>query len=602
MTALRLGAWLIATLAASTPAATGDHPAGDLPTHLVITPGGDAWSGRLRALQFLPTLGTPDAPTPPDLWEAGHLIDTTPPYTRQLWTFRRDTTARTPIALRWEGLSPMQQTELDGNNGLGAARVDYLRGVRQHEHDAIRLRPRTSILGGMRSAHAQLVGPPGFILDPRHNSFRLQHAQRPWMVYIGANDGLLHGFDARTGAERFAVVSDTTLPTAARNASPGQPVPPPVCPRPFVADAWMGAQWHSVLACGNGEMGTGLFLVDITDPTASTPPPMLAYDASDDPTIGHIDGPIPIVPLADRSGTQSRWFAISGNGKGDARVTSRLLLLALDHPRTADAISVPAVASRGGLGAPAIVLGPQGHATLAYAADAQGQIWRFDLSGTAPWQDALGTNATQRRTPFFTATSLSGLTQRILGPILLAATAGGPLLVFVAADTNGDATLYGVADAHSLPRGLSRTDLTGHRAVDNVDSVRIQSDGSTGARGWRIDLPQGQIPDDLVSAGTHSLLLTTRDTTGHERAYLLDPRTGLPTNKDGRSGQRLFGTPLITSLDAPSVQTPGGGATQAMQTGLWQIDGAHIRQADTLTYTRQLGRLSWREVTEGSAR
>src|SRR5581483_2636276 len=106
------------------------------------------------------------------------------------------------------------------------------------------------------------------------------------------------------------------------------------------------------------------------------------------------DGPIPIVPLADRSGTQSRWFAISGNGKGDARVTSRLLLLALDHPRTADAISVPAVASRGGLGAPAIVLGPQGHATLAYAADAQGQIWRFDLSGTAPLQDALGTNAT----------------------------------------------------------------------------------------------------------------------------------------------------------------------------------------------------------------
>ena len=57
------------------PAAAADSPAGHLPTHLLIAPGDDAWSGRLRALQFAPTLGTLEAPLPPDLWEASRLLD-----------------------------------------------------------------------------------------------------------------------------------------------------------------------------------------------------------------------------------------------------------------------------------------------------------------------------------------------------------------------------------------------------------------------------------------------------------------------------------------------------------------------------------------------
>jgi len=610
MSALRCCTWVLAVLAGSTPAASGDSSAGQLPTHVVIARGDDAWSGRLRALQFLPTLGTLDAPAPPDLWEAGRLLDATPPDARQLWTFRRsDPATRAPVPLRWDALSPAQQAAIDGGDGLGATRIDYLRGVRQQKPDEAQLRARTSVLGGMRGAHVLWVGPPGFALDARHAGFRQQHAQRPWMIYVGANDGLLHGFDARTGVERFAVMPDAVLPAAARDASPGQPVPTPVCRWPFAADAWTGAQWHSVLACGNGAMGAGLFLVDVTDPTSSAPLPMLAYDASDDPTVGHIEGPIPIVSLAGDGGTQSRWFAISGNGEGDSRVASRLLLLALDQPRTspwqpahtAYAIGVPAGASAGGLGAPAVVLGPEGRATFAYAADPQGQIWRFDLSGTPPWRNALGNNDTQRHTPFFSATSRSGAPQRVLSPILLAATAGGPLLVFAATDNAGNATLYGVADTSDSPRGLSRANLAGRSATGDADSVLIRPDGSGGANGWRIELPPGQAPDDLVSAGTQNLLLTTRDATGRDHAYLLDPRTGLPHDKTERTGQIIIGAPLITTVNAPPVQTPSGTATQATHTSLWQLDGQHIRQMETHATTRQLGRLSWREVTEAGA-
>lgn len=602
MTARRIYLWIAAALTGSTLAANSDHPAGRLPTHVVIARGDDAWSGRLRAMQFLPTLGTLDAPAPPDLWEASRLLDATSPDARQLWTFHRDGRTRTPVRLHWSALSPTQQTAIETSDEPGAKRVEYLHGTRLHEHDNPELRPRTSLLGAMRGARVLLLGPPGFTLDAGHEPFRQQHARRPWMVYIGANDGMLHGFDALTGVERFAVMPDAVLPAAARNASSGQPIPAPICSRPFAADALVGKQWHSLLACANGAMGSGLFLVDVSDPNSSTPPPLLAYDASDDSTVGRVEGPIPIVPLNNGGNGQRRWFAISGNGEGDARVESRLLLLALDQLGTAQTIRVPLVASRGGLGAPAVALGPQGTATFAYVADTHGQIWRFDLTGAPPWSQALGTNDTERQTPFFTATSRGGSIQRVLSPILLAATAGGPLLVFTAVGADGHATLYGVADTNTTVRNLSRDSLAGLSASEVADGVVIQPGSRSTANGWRIDLPAGQIPDDLTTAGLNSLLLTTHDVAGHKRAYLLDAHTGLPASKEGRTGQVVIGAPLITVQSAPPAQTPSGTTMQATHTALWQLDGEHIRQLESRTYTRQLGRLSWREVTEAGAR
>ncbi|EPX97360.1 MULTISPECIES: pilus assembly protein [Ralstonia] len=610
MKARHLCATLVVALASLTAANGSDSPAGNLPSHIVAVRGDDAWSGRLRALQFLPTLGTLDAPTPQDLWEAASALDERPPIERQLWTFHRDDTgSRTPVGLHWLNLSPTQQAQLDGDDKLGAMRIDYLRGLRMPERDGSGFRSRKSILGAMLGAHVKLLGPPGFVLDASHTSFRQNHAQRPWMAYIGANDGMLHGFDALTGIERFAIMPDAALPTAARNASPAQPVPRPLCARPFAADALIGMQWHSILSCANGTMGSGLFLVDVTNPESATPPPMLAYDANDDAAVGQVEGPIPIVSLANGGRGNPRWFAISGNGTGRADVGNRLLLLALDQPRTspwqsntAHAITVPSGADRrGGLGAPAVALGPQGTATLAYAPDTRGQIWRFDLRDAPPWPNALGTNHAQRRTPFFKAKSRTGGTQRIVSPILLAATAGGQMLVFVAVDeASSNTTLYGVADTGA--RGLSRDNLAGLSVTDDGDGSIIRLEGSTIANGWRIDLPMGQLPDELTTAGTNSLLLTTRDADRRQHAYLLDAHTGLPTNKAHRTGHVLIGTPIITTQTAAPAPTPSGSVTQATHTGLWQLAGERIRQLESRIYTRQLGRLSWREMTEEGAR
>ena len=601
---------LMATLKASMAVAASDHPAGRLPTHVVVARGDDAWAGRLRALRFLPTLGTLDAPAPTDLWEAGAILNAMPVDTRNLWTFRdRDSAPHAAAPLLWETLSPTQQAAINTTDEFGAERVNYLRGIRRHEQGKPALRPRTGLLGAMRGARVQLLGPPGFVLDPRHVRFREQHARRPWMVYIGANDGMLHGFDALTGVERFAVMPDAVLATATKNASPGQPVPRPVCPRPFAADAWAGTEWRSILACTNGSMAPGLFLVDVTDPVpSSAPPPMLAYDGNDDHDVGEMEGPVPVVAVPNGGDSTPRWFAISGNGRGKAGVPSKLLLLSVEQQRsaswlpdrTAYAVTIPTDASRGGLGPAAVALGLKGTATVAYAGDAQGQIWRFDLTGAPPWSNALGNNEADRRRPFFTATSRSGSIQRILAPILLAATAGGPLLVFTAVDDEGNATLYGVTDGGS--RRLSRDSLTGLSAMDVADGVVIAPNAHGSQNGWRIDLPGGQLPDDLSAAGSHSLLLTTRDIAGRDRAYLLDTLTGLPARKDGHTGHILASAPLITVQTDALGATAGGKPTQTVNTTLWHVEGGHIRQLETRRYTRQLGRLSWREMTETSTR
>ena len=601
---------LTATLKASMAAATSDHPAGHLPTHVIVARGDDAWAGRLRALRFLPTLGTLDAPAPTDLWEAGAILNAMPVDTRNLWTFHdRDSAPHAATPLLWETLSPTQQAAVNTTDEFGAERVNYLRGIRRHEQGKPALRPRTGLLGAMRGARVQLLGPPGFVLDPRHVRFREQHARRPWMVYVGANDGMLHGFDALTGVERFAVMPDAVLATAAKKASAGHPVPRPLCPRPFAADAWTGTEWRSILACTNGSMAPGLFLVDVTDPVpSSAPPPMLAYDGNDDHDVGEMEGPVPVVAVPNGGDSTPRWFAISGNGRGKAGVPSKLLLLSVEQQRsaswlpdrTAYAVTIPTDASRGGLGPAAIALGLKGTATVAYAGDAQGQIWRFDLTGAPPWSNALGNNEADRRRPFFTATSRSGSIQRILAPILLAATAGGPLLVFTAVDDEGNATLYGVTDGGS--RRLSRDSLTGLSAMDVADGVVIAPNAHGSQNGWRIDLPGGQLPDDLSAAGSHSLLLTTRDIAGRDRAYLLDTLTGLPARRDGHTGHILASAPLITVQTDALGATAGGKPTQTVNTTLWHVDGGRIRQLETRRYTRQLGRLSWREMTETSTR
>ncbi|WP_172452679.1 PilC/PilY family type IV pilus protein [Chromatium okenii] len=53
--------------------------------------------------------------------------------------------------------------------------------------------------------------PTGALGKDTYTTFLTSNATRTSMIYVGANDGMLHAFDALTGEEKFAYVPNALL-------------------------------------------------------------------------------------------------------------------------------------------------------------------------------------------------------------------------------------------------------------------------------------------------------------------------------------------------------------------------------------------------------
>jgi type IV pilus assembly protein PilY1 len=104
-------------------------------------------------------------------------------------------------------LTSTQTTELTGER-----LVNYLRGQFAFEDRAennLKLfRRRDHVLGAVMSAQPLYVGRPAFrYADENYGAFRDDlKADRKGMLYVAANDGMLHALDAATGAEAWAFI------------------------------------------------------------------------------------------------------------------------------------------------------------------------------------------------------------------------------------------------------------------------------------------------------------------------------------------------------------------------------------------------------------
>ena len=94
-------------------------------------------------------------------------------------------------------------------------------------------RPRTTVLGDIINAQTVLVSAPNALygdapLNPGYSAFKATMTNssgtsaRGTMLYVGANDGMMHAFDASTGIERFAYVPSALFTT--NKDSKGNPV------------------------------------------------------------------------------------------------------------------------------------------------------------------------------------------------------------------------------------------------------------------------------------------------------------------------------------------------------------------------------------------
>jgi len=497
------------------------------------------WSGQL--LQYkLNDLTTAE-------WDAGSKINSQSADSRVIITKG----ATGGVAFRWANLTASQQTFLNQNasgtaDGLGSSRVAYLRGDASNETSNSGIfRARTvSKLGDLVNSNPWYVGPPaaGYsdVDYPGYAAFRNGALSRKSVVYIGGNDGMVHGFDASlasgspagtAGNEVLAYVPSAVYTNLSKltGQSYNQDHRYFVDGSPMAGDANLGSSWATVLIGSLAGGGKGYYALDITNPgsfSEGTAANTLLWEFtdSDDGDVGYAFNNPPANPSGQAKQivkmANGKWAVILGNGYNSIAGKAVLYILFLGDGidgtwNAGDFVKITADAPAGmdnGLSTPVpFDTDGDGYVDTVYAGDLKGHMWKFlvgpntgDASvTTAPstWKVAFSAaNCTNNCTPLFTATDGAGTPQPITWPpeVTLHPDNGTMVLFgtgkYLESGDNaslGVQSFYGIHDAGATVSG--RGDLLAHTISTTTVGSATDRTVSTGdcknSSGWYADLP-----------------------------------------------------------------------------------------------------------------
>jgi type IV pilus assembly protein PilY1 len=292
-------------------------------------------------------------------------------------------------------LTSAKQTNntISPNGGrAGEALVKYLAGDRTYE--GVDFRARAHVLGDIVSSEARYVQTPSFSYsDSGYASFQSLMSSRAAAVYVAANDGMLHAFNATNGQENWTYIPSAVLPNLYQLAdlnygqthrfmTDATPEVGDICPTAPAATC-SGSQWKTILVAGLNAGGKGYYALDITNPTS----PVLLWEFNDS-TLGYTYGNPRITKL--QNGT---WVVILSSGDNNSDGVGRIYVLnaATGAPITAIngngiiSTATGSAASPSGLSRMAVdVLYPltDNTAQAVYAGDLLGNLWRFDVNNT----------------------------------------------------------------------------------------------------------------------------------------------------------------------------------------------------------------------------
>ncbi|GAD24268.1 pilus assembly protein [Acidovorax sp. MR-S7] len=332
----------------------------------------------------------------------------------------------------------------------GSHRVDYLRGVRDLEcptagcTTAKPFRKRWSRQGSIVNSEVWYVGAPvsNYAIDG-YTSFTRTWAKREPMLYVGGNDGMLHGFTAKDGTERIAYVPRGVIHDLPKLTNPAfndnhQYF---VDGSPMTGDVVDGS-WKTLLVGTLGAGGRGYFVLDVTNPgktdttgngdfeetNASSlvmmdktlPASTTAVSNDDVDDLGHIFAK-PVMDDANPQRTtqitrlnDGRWAVVMGNGYNSANGRPVLLIQYLDGSK--ELRRIPAVAAGSGngtdngLSAPRLVdISGDGIPDVVYAGDLKGNLWKFLINTANPADWSVATwEGKAAGTPLFVANRGTG--------------------------------------------------------------------------------------------------------------------------------------------------------------------------------------------------
>lgn len=397
----------------------------------------------------------------------------------------------------------------------GSLRLSYLRGVRTGEGSTFR--QRSGVLGDFYSSTPAVVAGPRYLIgfsdrlegNTAYSTFAQDIAGREARVYVGGNDGMLHGFNASTGAEEFAFIPTAVFHKLNKLTGTNYSHEFYVDGTPMVADVFDGTEWRTILVGTLKAGGKSVFALDVTTPGEEKL--LWEFDDSDLPAdalakMGYSFSQPTIARLHT-----GKWAVVFGNGYESANNTNgKAALFIVDAMegtllKNLEVSGVDGVAN--GLSTPKLGdYNADGVADYAYAGDLQGNVWRFDLlrngrSSTAPFtrsddgEAALGDfEVAYGGEPLFSATSSNNDSRQPItsAPSLVRHPTGVGYLVifgtgkfFETNDKDGDKTMpqtvYGIWDKETLGENASDPNISRSslQRQQITNQVTVAADGSS---------------------------------------------------------------------------------------------------------------------------
>ncbi|MCK5829675.1 MAG: hypothetical protein KAH20_05185, partial [Methylococcales bacterium] len=302
------------------------------------------WSGDILSYELDPTTG--DVAATPN-WSASDVLNAraNPNNTRKVFTYN-DVTGN-GVRFRWGRLSATQKADLRKNpdntnsdNNKARKRLQYLRGSRVNEEGrggTYTFRERHNLLGDIIHSDPVFIGAPQLFwpsVSPfpatasnTYEDFKTGATKnREPIVYVGANDGMLHGFKASDGEEVLAYIPNSVFSSTSATrglhylTDPGYThryyTDMPLTVSDVYIDKGSGDAWRTVLIGGGRKGSRGIFALDITDPTQYIDDNAHAeslvlweFDSLDDADLGFTFSKPTIAMM-----NNGKWAAIFGNG------------------------------------------------------------------------------------------------------------------------------------------------------------------------------------------------------------------------------------------------------------------------------------------------
>jgi len=295
-------------------------------------------------------------------------------------------------------LGPILQDVNNDNEGL----INFVRG-----------QDRDWKLGDSNHSNPIVVGPPMEApqrMGANYQTFMNDWADRKKVIYLGANDGMLHCFDALTGEELWGFIPYNLLPRLRDMwevfPSTGQRYYEHhiyVDGSPVAADVFIDAdgdgtdEWKTILICGQGPghgsaLAGGLnyyFVLDVTDP--EDPQPLWEFtharmgETWSVPVVGRVHSKL--------AGVKDIWVAFMGSGYDNDpvnKVGDRFYAVDIETGADFWGFDATEVDTTAALGwnipntlpaSPEVVdLDQDGYSDRVYIPDLDGRVWKVDIS------------------------------------------------------------------------------------------------------------------------------------------------------------------------------------------------------------------------------